>query len=177
MPSFDNAAGTLNPDAGIDALATFRGVLDTVPTRGFVPAPDPLLNSPSDVLRADRTWGTGGTAAALVPAMAFTAAASGAAGQSFQNDSLKLYSLAQDIQLFVNRTTKLVGQPLGNDFSLDNLTGTITVTNALSAGASLFIDSKVILGQGSQTYYFLNEDGLSKFLNENGIDIFRTETP
>ena len=176
MPVSTNAAGSLNPDAGLEALATFKGVADPIQARGHVPAP-PAGTSADSVLRADATWGTGGLPASLVPAMIFTGSASGAAGQTIQNDYLKLYSLAQDVQLFVNRTTKLIGAPLGSDFTLDNVTGTITINVTVGASASFFIDSKTLVGTGTQTYYFLDETGLNRFLSENGIDLFRTETP
>lgn len=178
MPIIPNPGGSVNPNQGMIAESTFQPN-DLVPgqdgVKGHVPAP-PTGTAASAVLRADATWGVGGTAASLVPAMAFTGSASGAAGQTLQNDYLKFYSLAQDVQLFVNRTTKLIGAPLGADFSLDNTTGTITVNVTVAANASFFVDSKVILGIG-QTYYFLDEDGMSRFLAENGIDLFRTETP
>ena len=179
MPSHPPTGNaSLNPDGGFVALAQFQpndpvNLIDGV--RGHVPGP-PASTDPTSVLRADGTWGVGGTAASLVAAMAFTGSAVGGAGQTFQDDKLKLYTLAQDVQLFVNGTTKLIGAPLGADFTLNNVTGTITVAFNLPSSASLFVDSKVLLGIG-QTYYFLNEDALNRFLDENGIDIFRQETP
>lgn len=175
MPVSTNAAGSLNPDAGLEALATFKGVADPIQARGHVPAP-PAGTSADSVLRADATWGTGGLPASLVPAMAFTGSATGTPPQTYQNNYLKLYSLPQDVQLFVNRTTKLIGGPLGSDFTLDNVTGTITINVTVGASANFFIDSKVLTGVG-QTYFFLDETGLNRFLSENGIDLFRTETP
>ena len=177
MPDFSTALGTVSPDYGIEGLATFKGVLDPIQARGHVPAP-PAGTDPTSVLRADATWGVGGTPATFVAAMVFTGSAVGGSGQTFQDDKLKLYSLAQDVQLFVNGTTKLFGAPLGVDFTLNNVTGTITVAFNLPSSASLAVDSKVVVGAGpATTYYFLDESGLSRFLDENGIDIFRTETP
>ena len=175
-PPAGNAS--LNPDGGFVALAQFQpndvaNLVDGV--RGHVPGP-PAATPASYVLRADGTWGLGGTAATLIPALAFTGSAAGGTNQTFTDTNLTKYSLAQDIQLFVNRTTKLIGAPLGTDFTLNNTTGTITVSFNLPANASLFIDSKVILGIGD-TYYFVNEDGFNRFLDENGIDLFRQETP
>ena len=166
-----------NPDAGNVALATFvpnDPVASVDGLRGFVPGP-PAATPTNYVLQASGQWGLGGSAATFVPAIAFTGSAAGGVGQVFTDSNLRLYTLAQDVQLFVNRTTKLIGVSLGSDFTLDNVAGSITVSFSLPASASLFIDSKVVLGIG-ETYYFLNEDGLSRFLDENGIDIFRKET-
>ena len=175
MPDFSTALGTISPDYGIEGLATFKGVNDPIQARGHVPAP-PAGTSADSVLRADATWGAGGgTAASLVPAMAFTGSVAGGTGQIFTNPLLNQYALAQDVQLFVNRTTKLIGLPLGADFNLDNVNGQIRVLFSLPASASLFIDSKTLPKVITTVSYYLNEDGIDRFLTEDNNDLLILE--
>ena len=171
MPVFATT-GTLNPDAGISAQQIFvpASALDGV--RGH--CPPPLVGQDGTYfLAADATWKPA-LSASLVPVIRFTGSAAGGTGQTFTNTLLGRYALAEDIQLFVEGTTpiRLFGNTTGGDFTL--LGTTITVSYALPANANLFIDSKVITGTSTETYYILTELG-DTFQTEDGANLLRKE--
>ena len=165
--------------ASITELATFKPNIDPQPgVRGQVPAP-PVGTPTNYVLYASGIWGPGSGSAnvTLVPVIRFTGSSSGGAGQTFTNSNLSYYSLAEDIDLFINPDTLTGFRLTGGltsaaSFTLAN--SEITVNFNLPANAVLFIDSKVVSSSVIVTNYYLTEEG-NRMLTEDGLNLLTIE--
>ena len=164
---------------GITAFADFKSNVDPQPgKRGQVPAPP--VGTPADyVLQASGIWGPGGGSSnvLLIPVIRFTGNPTGGVGQTFTNSNLSYYSLAEDIDLFLNPDVptglRLVGGLTADDaFTLSG--STITVNYELPPGIRIFIDSKVIVSNVAVTNYYLFEDG-NRMLTEDGLNLLTQE--
>ena len=164
---------------GITELSTFKSNADPLPgKRGQVPAPP--VGTPADyVLQASGIWGPGGNTSnvVFVPVIRFVGSQTGGVGQTFTNSNLSYYSLAEDIDLFLDPDIptglRLAGGLTADDaFTL--LGSTITVNYELPPGMRIFIDSKVIISGMIVTNYYLTEEG-NRMLTEDDVNLLTIE--